>query len=199
MSNDPPVKRRRDAAQTRQDLIDVARHRFAHDGYAATTVRDIADQAGVNVALISRYFASKEGLFEACLTSAVTDVRKNAEDQAAGAEGFAARLAGHLTDPAGDDRLRTGLLLLIRTSGDERVEELRSSFLRMVSEKLLAGAGHPITDEVGVLRAQMLLAAILGLVLLRSTTGMKPLNSASADELQGPIADLVAALLNPRV
>lgn len=41
---------------------------------AATTVRDIADDAGVNVSLISRYFACKEGLFEACLTEAVDEL-----------------------------------------------------------------------------------------------------------------------------
>src|SRR5690348_5267904 len=70
--------RRRDAARTRQALLEAARHRFAGDGYAATTVRDIADDAGVNVALISRYFQSKEGLFEACLTSAVDDMKRAA-------------------------------------------------------------------------------------------------------------------------
>src|SRR5262249_4490858 len=51
--------RRRDAATTRQLLLDAARQRFAIDGYAATSVRDIAHDAGVNVALINRYFTSK--------------------------------------------------------------------------------------------------------------------------------------------
>src|SRR5690242_3532128 len=71
-----PTRRRRDAAQTRAALLDAARCRFARDGYAATTVRDIADDAGVNVALISRYFSSKEGLFEQCLTSAIDELRQ---------------------------------------------------------------------------------------------------------------------------
>src|ERR1700744_3072446 len=64
----PGVKvRHRDADETRQRLLQAARQRFAQDGYAATTVRDIAMEAGVNVALINRYFTSKEGLFEAYL------------------------------------------------------------------------------------------------------------------------------------
>src|SRR4051794_14153604 len=70
----PPGARRRDAAGTRQLLLDAARRRFAGNGYTATTVRDIADDAGVNVALINRYFTSKEGLFEACLVGAVDDL-----------------------------------------------------------------------------------------------------------------------------
>src|ERR1700712_5058446 len=36
------VARARDAGTTRQLLLEAARHRFARDGYAATTVRDIA-------------------------------------------------------------------------------------------------------------------------------------------------------------
>ncbi|HWS39271.1 MAG TPA: TetR family transcriptional regulator [Actinoplanes sp.] len=191
-------KRRRDAAQTRQDLMDVARQRFAHDGYAATTVREIADQAGVNVALISRYFTSKEGLFEACLNSAFTDVRQGAEAVETGDAGFAARLAHRLGDPAVDDRMRTGLLLLIRTSGDERVDEMRRSFLRVMSEKMAVSAGRAATSDEGVLRAQMLLAAIVGIVMMRNITGLDPLSSAGADALLEPVTDLVDALL-PRV
>ncbi|GAA3163585.1 TetR family transcriptional regulator [Nonomuraea salmonea] len=73
------VVRRRDAARTRQRLLDAALKRFAHDGYAATTVRDITDDAGVNVALVNRYFQSKEGLFEACLEAASEELRRIAD------------------------------------------------------------------------------------------------------------------------
>src|SRR3954467_2700576 len=70
----------RDAGRTRQLLLDAARRRFAEDGYAATTVRDIAEDAGVNVALTSRYFTSKEGLFEACLSTAGEELRRSTGD-----------------------------------------------------------------------------------------------------------------------
>lgn len=175
----------------------MARQRFAHDGYAATTVREIADQAGVNVALISRYFTSKEGLFEACLHGAFTDVRRDA-DAEPGDESFAERLARRLGDPAGDDRMRTGLLLLIRTSGDERIDEMRGDFLRMMSEKMAVNAGRAVGTEEDLLRAQMLLAAIVGIVMLRNTAGLEPLTSAGPAALRGPVAGLVEALL-PRV
>src|SRR3954469_12795614 len=60
----------KDAVATRLLLVQAARRRFAFDGYRATTVREIAADAGVNVALINRYFLSKEGLFEACIARA---------------------------------------------------------------------------------------------------------------------------------
>ncbi len=66
-ADDELVRSGRDAAATRRALVRAARRRFATDGYRATTVRQIAADAGVNVALINRYFESKEGLFEACM------------------------------------------------------------------------------------------------------------------------------------
>lgn len=46
-------------------IIEKAEALFATKGYEGTTVRDIADAAGVNIAMISYYFGSKEKLLEA--------------------------------------------------------------------------------------------------------------------------------------
>jgi len=50
-------------------LIAAALPLFAMKGYVAVTVRDIADAANVNSALISYYFGGKENLYEAVLDS----------------------------------------------------------------------------------------------------------------------------------
>ncbi|WP_250038235.1 TetR/AcrR family transcriptional regulator [Paractinoplanes maris] len=184
----PGPRRPRDAAQTRQDLLDVARNRFARNGYAATTVRDLADEAGVNVALINRYFTSKEGLFKACLSSVASDVRQEASP--AGPDEIAARLARRLAGSDHDSRQRDALLLLIRTSGDERIDELRRSVLRSLSEKLARTA-----SDDALLRAQIVLAAAVGISLLRSPLELQPIASAGEDALAEPLADLIAALM----
>jgi AcrR family transcriptional regulator len=46
-------------------IIQTAEKLFAEKGYEATTVRDIAEAAGINLAMISYYFGSKEKLLEA--------------------------------------------------------------------------------------------------------------------------------------
>jgi AcrR family transcriptional regulator len=46
-------------------IIDAAEKLFAEKGFAGTSVRDIAEAAGVNLAMISYYFGSKEKLMEA--------------------------------------------------------------------------------------------------------------------------------------
>ncbi|MGZ5366131.1 MAG: TetR/AcrR family transcriptional regulator [Aeromicrobium sp.] len=51
-------------------ILDVAAAEFGARGYAATNLAVIADKAGISKPLIYNYFASKEGLFTACLDRA---------------------------------------------------------------------------------------------------------------------------------
>jgi AcrR family transcriptional regulator len=176
-------------------LLEAARRRFAEDGYAATTVRDIADDAGVNVALISRYFSSKEGLFEACLAAAGDDLRETTGDVTL--DQVAEVIARQVTGP-GRGVLPSGLVLMLRSSGDEKADEIRLSALRTSCERLatLAGwhPGHPDSDRL-MLRAQVVLATAVGISVLRSMTGLVPLADASAEDLTAPLGKMITAVL----
>lgn len=48
-----------------KNILDVAQRLFAEKGFVGTSVRDIAKEADVNIAMISYYFGSKEKLLEA--------------------------------------------------------------------------------------------------------------------------------------
>ncbi|MDT5028660.1 MAG: hypothetical protein QOE61_5086 [Micromonosporaceae bacterium] len=191
-----PGPRRRDAAGTRQLLLDAARRRFASDGYTATTVRDIADDAGVNVALINRYFTSKEGLFGACLVGAVDELgRTVAEDVTL--DQIPHRIARQLAGPQ-TGKHPNQLLLLLRSSGDERAEQIRLDILRSFAERLATAAGWRPDDPDGdrlMLRAQIAFAAAFGIALLRSSTALEPLASAGQQDLVEPLHNLIDALL----
>ena len=54
-----------DYSEKQVQIIEAAEKLFAAKGFNGTSVRDIADTAGVNLAMISYYFGSKEKLFEA--------------------------------------------------------------------------------------------------------------------------------------
>jgi len=188
--------RRRNADQTRRLLIEAARARFAHSGYAATTVREIATDAGVNVALINRYFGSKAGLFEACLSSAagaLIESTDEASEPAALADAIAARVS--LAAPGGD--LAHALLLLLQPSGDESARQTRVGMLRAFGEALAKRAGwvpgQPGAEEL-LLRAQLILATAIGITALRSSA-IEPLASASSDELGRYLRELIAGAL----
>ena len=49
---------------TEDKIKEAARVIFTRKGYAATKTRDIAEEAGLNLALLNYYFRSKEKLFE---------------------------------------------------------------------------------------------------------------------------------------
>jgi AcrR family transcriptional regulator len=189
------LPRPRDASETQRLLLEAARSRFASDGYAATTVRQIADDVGVNVALINRYFESKEGLFEACLASAARVLVESA-DEVSDLDQLAEAISRHVTDVRLERGLRPALLVLLRSSGDERAEQVRVATLRGYGERLASLAGW--TAELGtedlLLRAQLVLATAIGIVILRSQPRIEPLASATRGELNGPLDRLVNAL-----
>jgi AcrR family transcriptional regulator len=54
--------RARQAAQTRDAILAAARRRFADHGFAAVTIKEIADAAGVSAQTVYSTFASKAGL-----------------------------------------------------------------------------------------------------------------------------------------
>lgn len=60
----PPKER---SVDIRQQIMDAAVDLFARQGYAVTSVRKIADQVGVNSAMVHYYFGSKEALLHAAL------------------------------------------------------------------------------------------------------------------------------------
>ena len=53
-----------DKVSTEQKIISAADNLFTQKGYAATKTREIADEAGVNLALLNYYFGSKENLYK---------------------------------------------------------------------------------------------------------------------------------------
>lgn len=56
-------QQKRNAAETRNRLLQAARRLFATANYVSVGIREIGAEAGVNPALISRYFGSKRNLF----------------------------------------------------------------------------------------------------------------------------------------
>lgn len=60
-------------------IIETSERLFAQKGFDATSVRDIAEEAGINVAMISYYFGSKEKLMEAVFEAKIGKVQMRVE------------------------------------------------------------------------------------------------------------------------
>jgi AcrR family transcriptional regulator len=61
-------------------IIATAEKLFAVTGFDGTSVRDIAKEAGVNIAMISYYFGSKEKLMEAVFEQRTNNIRIKVEN-----------------------------------------------------------------------------------------------------------------------
>lgn len=158
----PTVQLRpRNAAATRAALLQAARTRFANFGYDATSLRDVAADAGVDAALVARYFGSKDELFAAAL-NACDDNRW----MDGGAEGLSDRLAGLLLEeqPCTDDV--EGLMILLRSAGSPRAREIASrwsdeSFLRPLRDMLKGDQARARASLAGSLMLGVMFARAL--------------------------------------
>ncbi|PVD52400.1 TetR family transcriptional regulator [Terrimonas sp.] len=62
---------------TEEKIKEAARTVFHKKGFAATRTRDIAEEAGINLALLNYYFRSKEKLFNIIILETVTGFVQN--------------------------------------------------------------------------------------------------------------------------
>jgi hypothetical protein len=61
--------RSRDAAASKGALLQAAQTHFGQQGFDGTTIREIGERAGVDAALIARYFGSKADLYIAAVAA----------------------------------------------------------------------------------------------------------------------------------
>src|ERR1700751_6460756 len=69
--------RRSKNISTEEKIKQAARKIFMQKGYAATRTRDIAEEAGINLALLNYYFRSKEKLFDLIMLESLHDFRQH--------------------------------------------------------------------------------------------------------------------------
>jgi len=161
----PESTRPRDADATRRALLDAARALFAQDGYDATTVRAVADRAGVNQALLFRYFGNKEGLFIEAVRGRAMDLLTDGPP-----EELLDRLLRTVLQPA--DSPEVFLAVLRGTSSTQVAERLRNELDQAYTAALADVVDIPDRADAEA-RAHLLLAWLLGITIVRSTPGVR--------------------------
>jgi AcrR family transcriptional regulator len=190
LPSDQP-KRARNAAATREAILQSALAAFSRHGYDGIGVREIARTAGVTAILVNRYFGSKEELFAAAVETAFAE-RDNLF------EGDSSMLAQRLTavvmtqaekDP---ERINVFFLLLRSAPNPRAAEILRDSIAHHFERPLKASLRGPKAGE----RAAMILAVVSGLTLFREVLGSKALAEASAASLSGDLQSMFQRLID---
>jgi AcrR family transcriptional regulator len=177
--------------------VNVARRRFLADGYDAVTLRSVAAEAGVDVALISYFFGSKRGLFGAILELPANPpellVRALHGDPATLPERVLRALIA-----AWDDRQR-GRQLRVMVEAAVREPALARLVREVVSHEMIDRIAEHIGGPHARQRAAAFGVQLAGVVFARYILELEPVTSMTADELVRHLAPgLRAVLLGPR-
>jgi len=178
--------RRYDAAATKDALLAAARRVFAERGFDRTTVRDIANLAGVNQALLFRYFGSKEKLFRAVMNHAGRE-----QLAATHPERLLEAALRSMLSPDNAEVSTHSLLAFVRSVGDDgaatAATQLGEQYVRALSTLTDAGDAE--------LRAGLALAWLVGIGLLRNVAGSGHLTAADPDEICALVLAATTTLL----
>lgn len=210
--------------QAQRKLLLAGLMKFGEKGYENASVREIAEEAGQNVAAIAYYFGSKEKLYGAVLsgigdylasvhsglTREVADRQTSGELTADEAKEFLKRMLRNLLDEIASGELAKirNVMMREQSSPTANFDVLYLRTLLPLHRLLcvlvgVATGSDPEADST-ILRGHALFGQVLSFQIARSTIqrrlGVDPLKSAHISEIASLIdqhIDLICAGLNP--
>jgi AcrR family transcriptional regulator len=184
---------------TKARIRDAALGLFPRDGFAATTIRSIAEEAGVSPGLVLHHFGSKDGLREACDSHVVAKFRETKlaamEDANLANPGFAAT-AYQVAQPL----LRYFSWALVR--GHDAADDLFDEMLRegMEITRVAVGNGMVKGSPDIATRTTLQMAMMLGMLTLHAhverNTGVDPLSAAGMARLTPSMLEIFSGIFD---
>lgn len=178
-------RRRSEAA-----ILQAARESFAAHGYDRTTIRGVADRAGVDPALVMQNFGSKDGLFDAAARWSVPVDDLTAADR----EELPHAALRHVLDAFEDPDRRGTAEALLRSS------LTHPGARAALSEQVMGEAQTEVARTIGgpdaALRAALLNACTLGLTLSRYLLDVPVLADATPADLHRVLGPALRALVD---
>jgi AcrR family transcriptional regulator len=167
---------------TRERILRHAIKRFSTQSYNTTGLREIAADAGVDVAWVHRSFGSKEKLFAECVRASI------AEESAFrdfGPQTFQ-RLLDKFVSTSDEPEPRSIDILIHSMTSPEA-----SGIIRELGDELVLA---PLAKAAGPgreVKATVLLSAFFGIAIMRDIIGMKSLTDADPEEIRTLLAKFI--------
>lgn len=177
----------RKSNKTREKLLAVAHEAFWKKGYSNVSVRDIAQGASVDVALISRYFGGKLGLFEATLDSAFVWPALFAE----GADPIEVAIAKY-ANPQTDAVEISATRMIIANAGDPEVGDL---VRQRLWENILAPLQERLGGEAIAPNLALFIATVLGASMSRQILRLPAMAQATPEEYARQLRHMIDAAM----
>ncbi len=184
--------RRPGAPDTRAAILAAARSRFAEHGFAGTTIRGVATDAGVDAALVHHYFGTKDELFIAAIELPVDPRQVLASAMNGGPDGAGERLLTEFLAVWDDPELQPSLVGVVRAMLDPASS-------RLLTEGFLPVVLRPLGEALGIDRPEhrmpILASQVVGVILLRYVLRVEPLASMSSAEVVATYAPTIQRYL----
>ncbi len=185
----PRTGRRPGPSNTRAEITAAAARRFAVAGYDATSLRQVAADAGVDPALVRRFFGDKERLFTAVASALIDPERALAAVADGPPEGAGERLLRYFLSLLGDVSRPGPLLGLIRSAvtSDHAAGLLR----RVLAEQVLREIAVSFPSPQPGLGAALAASQLVGLAVARYAVRLPPLTGAGTEDLVRAVAPVM--------
>jgi AcrR family transcriptional regulator len=196
------------ARDRRRQILDIASGTFARKGYQGATTREIAEEAGVNEALLFRHFPSKESLYwtmleELCLAKGGHDRMKRILEEGESDQEIFQAIAREILERSPRDRELTRLLWFTALENHQLSVRFFKTFVAEYYEAL-AGYIRTRIRQGAFRRVDPLLAArgFLGMVvyhfLVQELFGGEQYRSFDTDEVAATLSGIwLAGMVNP--
>ena len=175
------------SVRTADAILQAARTQFTHFGYDGIGLRAIAGLAGVNVALIGRYFGSKEGLFLAAVPPRL-DIRVLL---AGPMSTFGTRAAAimDMKSARGFDPM----MALVRVAASPNcAPALRTA----LDEQVISPLAMRLDGDHTQLRAGMVMSVMAGYEMMARTIGIDALRDAAGEQRRLWLAALIQQIID---
>ena len=190
----PPARGRRPIGSgAREAILEAARRQFSELGYRATTMRGIAAAAGVDPRLVLHYFGSKKQLFMQTVELPVDPEAVMDRIFENGLDDIGARAADVFMSILDDPAARRTFTGIIRAAVSE--PEAAEIIREVLNQRLLTPFAQRVGGDRPQLRASLMSAQLVGLVMARHIVRIDPLANASHDQLVRALAPVFDHLL----
>ena len=184
-----PRGRRSGANQTREAILIAARASFASNGYDGATIRKIAEDAGVDAALVMQFYGSKEYLFAATVSITPGALSRFAAAFEGPEEFLGERVArAFFSVWEGDPRDSQPMFALLRSAiNNEKAAAQLRDFLQT---RITAALGPERALRVGLVSSML-----VGLVVGRDIVQAPVLVASDSDSIVALIAPALQLIL----
>jgi AcrR family transcriptional regulator len=195
MNKSGPRGRRVGSPETKQLIREVATRRFLAQGYQAVTMRSIATEAGVDVALVSYYFGSKKGLFGATMALPANPAELFQQELRGDLDTLAVRILRRVLQVW--DSPQTGTPLKTFAFAATADVEVNRLIREIVGREIIDRLGERIGGPAGRQRAGAFCTQIVGLIFSRYVLRLEPVASMPADEVIKQLGPPLQLVLRP--